>query len=115
MMKINFVQTIIAIALSLLISYGLFSFHNSGNRILLSVGGFLFFALTLILTLGISFELSRTTTNVRLVSAIFFIVSMLSNLFFSFIIFSFPEYIITNGILILIFILIINSIIKAKQ
>ncbi len=37
-MKINFVQTIIAIAVSLLIAYGLYSFHDSENKILLSVG-----------------------------------------------------------------------------
>ncbi len=58
-MKINFVQTIIAIALSLLISYGLYSFHNSENKMLLSAGSFLFLALTLIITIGASFELPK--------------------------------------------------------
>ena len=58
-MKINFVQTIIAIALSLLISYGLYSFHNSENKMLLSVGSFLFLAATLVMTIGASFELPK--------------------------------------------------------
>lgn len=114
-MKINFVQTIIAIAVSLLIAYGLYSFHNSENKILLSAGSFVFLATTLVLSIGTSFSLPRTTTNVRVVSGIFFAVALISNLIFTFISFSIPIYIITNGILFLVFILIANSIYEAKQ
>jgi hypothetical protein len=114
-MKINFVQTIIAIAVSLLIAYGLYSFHDSENKILLSAGSFVFLAATLILTIGTSFSLTRTTTNVRVVSGIFFAVALISNLIFTFITFSVPSYVITNGILLLVFILIAYSINKAKQ
>ena len=113
-MKINFVQTIIAIALSLLISYGLYSFHNSENKMLLSVGSFVFLALTLIITIGASFELPRTTTNVKVVSGIFFAVALISNLIFTFIKFSVPSYVIINGILLLVFILIAYSINRVK-
>ena len=113
-MKINFVQTIIAIALSLLISYGLYSFHNSENKMLLSAGSFLFLALTLIITIGASFELPRTTTNVKVVSGIFFAVALISNLIFTFIKFSVPSYVIINGILLLVFILIAYSINRVK-
>ena len=114
-MKINFVQTIIAIAVSLLIAYGLYSFHDSENKILLSVGSFVFLATTLILTIGTSFELPRTTTNVRVVSGIFFAVGLVSNLIFTFVAFSVSSYVITNGLLLLVFILIAYSINKAKQ
>jgi hypothetical protein len=114
-MKINFVQTIIAIAVSLLIAYGLYSVHNSENKILLSVGGFLFIATTLVLSIGTSFELPRITTNIKIVSGIFFAVALISNLIFTFIVFSVPSYVITNGILLLVFILIVYSINRAKQ
>jgi hypothetical protein len=114
-MKINFVQTIIAIAVSLLIAYGLYSFHESENKILLSVGSFVFLAVTLILTIGSSFELPRTTTNVRVVSGIFFVIALITNLAFTFLNFSVPNYIIINGILLLVFILITYSINKTKQ
>jgi len=114
-MKVNFVQTIIAIAVSLLIAYGLYSFHDSENKILLSAGSFVFLAVTLILTIGTSFELPRTTTNVRVVSGIFFAIALISNLVFTFLNFSIPSYIIINGILLLVFILIAYSINKAKQ
>jgi hypothetical protein len=114
-MKINFVQTIIAIAVSLLIAYGLYSFHDSENKILLSAGSFVFLALTLVFSIGTSFQLPRTTTNVRVVSGIFFAVALISNLIFTFVAFSVPSYVITNGILLLVFILIAYSINKAKQ
>jgi hypothetical protein len=114
-MKINFVQTIIALAVSLLIAYGLYSFHDSENKILLSAGSFVFLATALVMTIGASFELPRTTTNIRVVSGIFFAVALASNIIFSFVTFSVPLYIIANGILILIFLLIIYSISNAKQ
>lgn len=114
-MKINFVQTIIAIAVSLLITYGLYSFHDSENKILLSTGSFVFLVTALIMSIGASFELPRTTTNIRVVSGVFFAVALISNLIFTFIAFSIPSYVITNGVLLLVFILIVYSINKAKQ
>ena len=54
-MKINLVQTIIAIAVSALIAYGLYNFHDGENQIA-SVGS-LCFASTLKLTIGTSFQL----------------------------------------------------------
>ena len=114
-MKINLVQTIIAIAVSALIAYGLYNFHDGENQILLSVGSFVFLASTLVLTIGTSFQLPRTTTNVRVVSGIFFAVALISNLIFTFVEFSIPSYVITNGILLLVFILIAYSINRAKQ
>ena len=114
-MKINFVQTIIATAVSLLIAYGLYSFHDSENRILLSLGSFVFLATTLVVSIGVNFKQSRTTTNIRVVSGIFFLLALASNLIFSFFTFSAPSYVITNGILLLVFVLIVYSINKAKQ
>ena len=114
-MKINFVPSIIAITVSLLISYGLSSFQNNESKILLSLGSFIFLATTLVITIGVNFEQSRTTTNIRVVSGIFFVIALASNLIFSFFTFSTPSYVITNGILLLIFALIAYSINKAKQ
>ena len=114
-MKLNFAQTIIAIAISLLIAYGLYSFHNSENKLLLSLGSFVFLATTLIMAIGVNFEESRTTTNIRVISGIFFAIAFISNLIFSFLRFSTPSYIIINGVLLLIFVLITYSVNKAKQ
>jgi ABC-type glycerol-3-phosphate transport system permease component len=114
-MRLNFVKTILAIAISSLIAYGFYSFHNRENKILLSVVSFIFLAITLVFSIGISFELSRTTTNIRAVAGIFFLIALISNIIFSFMNFSIPFYVIINGILMLSFILIEYSINKAKQ
>ncbi len=114
-MKLNIVQTIVALGVSLLISYGLYNFNDSDNKILLSCGSFIFLAITLVITIGANFKLSRTTTNVRFVSGIFFMIALASNILFSFFHFSTPSYIITNGILLLLFILVIYSLYKVKQ
>ncbi len=114
-MKINFIKTLIAVAISLLIAYGFYSFHESENKFLLSIGGGIFILITLILGLGSSFELSRSTTLIRTVSMIFFGIALTSNLIFSFIKFSVPGYVLTNGLLLLVFCFIEYSIFKAKQ
>lgn len=114
-MKVNFIKSVIALAISGLIAYGFYSFHNSENKLLLCLGAFLFTAVTTLMSIGISFGLPRTTTMVRTVSGIFFVVALLSSLIFSFTDFSKQLYIIVNGILFLIYVLVSYSISKAKQ
>jgi len=114
-MKINFVLTTIAVAISALIAYGLYSFHDSENKPLLTIGSFVSLAVTLAITIGAGFKESRTGTNIKTVSSIFFVVALLSNLIFTFISFSVPAYVITNGIILMIYILILYSINKANQ
>jgi hypothetical protein len=114
-MKINFVQTTIAVAVSMLIAYGFYSFNDCENKLLLVAGSFIFIATSLIMTIGVNFDLARTKTNIRAVSGIFSLIALISNLIFAFIDFSVPSYVIINGILLLIFTFIIYSIAKAKQ
>lgn len=114
-MKINFLTTIIAMAISLLIAYGFYSFNDSENKIILSIGSFVFLAVALINTIGVKFKQSRTTSNIRVVSAVFFVVAFICNLLFSIITFSTPWYVIINGMILLIFVLIVYGIYQAKQ
>jgi hypothetical protein len=114
-MKINYIKTIIAIFISLLIAYGFHSFYQTENKFILSIGSFLFLSITLIYITGISFVDTRTTTNVRAISTLFFAFAFLSNFVFSFFDFSIPIYIIVMGIAILIHALITYSIIKVKK
>lgn len=114
-MKIDLIKTIIAIIVSGLIAFGFYHFHHSENKLLLSLGSLLFTTITLVWTIGVSFKFSRTTTVVRTVSGIFFGIALLTNLIFSLTDFSVPFYVIVNGILVLIYWLIIYTIAKAKQ
>lgn len=114
-MKINFVTSLIAILISALISYALFSYSSNENKLLISFGSFLFIGTTLTLSIGVSVSSGRKTANIRAASFVFFIIAALSNILFGNIHTGIPAYIITNGILLLIFLLITYSINKAKQ
>jgi hypothetical protein len=114
-MKINFVPTLIGLFASALISYGFYVVHVLETNFLLSIGSFIFLGITSVFGLGISFEFQRTTTNIRVVSSLFFALGLITNLVFAFSAFSVPSYVIVNGILFLAFLLIIYSIEIAKQ
>jgi len=114
-MKIDFFKSVVAIAICGLIAYGFFALNAGDNKLLLSLGCFLFMSITTLGTIGIRFELPRTTTLIRTVSGIFFFVALVSNLVFSFTNFSTPPYIITNGVFLLMYVLISYSLSKAKQ
>ncbi len=114
-MKLDFIKTLISLGVSALIAYGFHSFHHSENSQLLVITSFFELFLSSFFFLGLRFELNRTTTNVRVVSSIFFFVSLFENIAISFFAFSKQSYIIVNGLLILTGILIIYSLIKAKQ
>lgn len=114
-MKLNIFQSSMAIGISTLISYGFYHFNYSENNLLLALGSFIFIALTLILTIGVSFNLPRTGTMVRTVSGIFCAIAVLSNLVFTFLPFSIPVYIVLNGLLLLVFLSVAFAINQQRQ
>ena len=114
-MQVNAIKAVLGMAISGLLAYGFYSFHASENRMLLTAGSFVFFAFTLLWAIAVSFELPRTSAMVRVVSGIFFFVALASNLVFSCTSFSGPLYVITNGILFLLYAFTTYSIALAKQ
>jgi len=114
-MKINFIPIVIAVFMAAFISYGFYSLHDGQNKVLLGLSSFLFNSSILAMTIAVSFDSSRTTTNIRVLSSVFLLISLISNLIFSFTDFSIPSYVVTNGVLFLIFILFVYSINKADQ
>lgn len=114
-MKINAVKTIIAVLISALISYGLYRMYDGSHGLLLCLGSFLSLAAMLITTIGATFKQGRTSVNIKVVAGIFFLISLISNLIFSFKNFSESGYIITNGIILLIFVLTTYSIYSARK
>jgi hypothetical protein len=114
-MKIDFLRTGIAIAINLLFVYGLYNFHDGEMKILLCGGSFLLLSTTLISAIGINCKQPRATTNIRVVSGIFFTIALMCNIIFMCVNFSVPSYVIINGMLLLLFVLIIYSIDKALK
>jgi hypothetical protein len=112
-MKLNFVMTLISLGIASLAAYGFYAMNGGELYVLLltiSSGVALFVTLTG--WLGISFTGHGSTVNIRVVSGIFTVLFIISNLIFSFTRIIRAPYIIVNGILLLIYILIVYSLVK---
>lgn len=123
-MKINVIPTCIAVAIAILCSYGLFQMTNNENPIVLIIGNFISIALILSTIIGVAFNQSRLSVNIKVTSAVFLVLSVISNCVFCFATNSISAYIVTNGVLLLIWILLVykmweggkdNKAIKEKK
>ncbi|MDR2524842.1 MAG: hypothetical protein LBC83_01395 [Oscillospiraceae bacterium] len=107
-MRINPVLLIIALAISGLAGYGFFAWNNGEPyQLLIAIGG----GAAVFLPLGGLLALSEngwgTVGNIRALSAIFLVLEIISNIIFCIAKMTAPTaYIIVNGILILVYILI---------
>jgi len=114
-MKLKLVPALIALAIAALIAFAMYSFTTGLNKQLIALGSFLFVAVTLFSAIGVSYDHKRTGTNIRALAMVFFFIALISNIGFVYFSFSQALYIITNGILLLVFILISYTIAAAKQ
>jgi hypothetical protein len=116
-MKINPVLTFITFAISALAGYGFFIWNDAENyQLLLAIGA----SITIFLYLGglvaVSSDRYGTTGNIRALSVVFLVLSIISNIIFSFVTLAKPTaYIIINGILLLIFMLIAYAVSRALK
>ena len=113
-MKVNLFQTIIALAIGALISYGFYIFNESDNSIILGLVDFLIFSTSLIFLLGTNFELITVKVNVKVASGIFFITAMISSLLFTHLNFIESICVISYAIMYLLYILLLYFINKQK-
>ncbi|KGO85258.1 hypothetical protein Q765_17345 [Flavobacterium rivuli WB 3.3-2 = DSM 21788] len=112
-MKFNPVTTAIAIALGALIAYGFYSFNDNALKVLLSLGSFLILSICLVFTIGGSYSYYSTNVNVRSTSLLFFTVAFISHFIFSFTQFSASVYIVTHGILLLLYVLVLYKLTRS--
>ncbi len=116
-MKFNFITSIIAIAISALISYAFYAFNSiiTEKEYLLITASFLVSAVTLLGALGIKFDYGRTTIVIGTLSWAFFLVSLIILIILNSVNVGVPLIIISIGILLLLYILIAYSIVKTKH
>lgn len=114
-MKIDPIFTLISFLTSALIGYGFFMLNSGepmGLLICIFTGVMLFVFLSGMIAVRSKGE--GSVGNIRALSIIFFIVGLVVNLIFSFVNFQKPTaYIITNGIILILFITICYSVYKA--
>ena len=117
-MKINLFFLLITFAISSLAGYGFFSW-NSGDafQLLIAIGvGIMVFMTTGGIIAIQSAGGKGSVGNIRALSIVFLIIFLISNVIFSFITLITPTaYIVINGILILVYILIAYAISRALR
>ena len=115
-MKVKFVPTLIAAGISALVAYALYSVCKLEDaKMILAIGGFVCLFFPLATCLGVRFEQGRTSANTAVLGGVFFFILLVSHFIFAFTVFRTPAYLIINGIILLIFILVAYAVAKAKQ
>ena len=109
-MKANVFLTIISVILALLIGFLAYTIaEDKANDSLCGVGTSLCLIAALIPTIRLQYESGRMGTNIRVYSALFFIIFLISNFCFASFVINVPYYIITNGIMLVIFLTIFHK------
>ena len=106
-MKVNPITTLIAVGLSALMAYGFYSFNDNALKLMLAIGGFITFVITLFFALGVRFDFYTKNINIRTTSTLFFGVFLASHVLFSFLTFTQGVYVVVHGILTLLYLLIL--------
>jgi hypothetical protein len=115
-MKINPVMLLISLAIAALIAFGFYNGNKGETYVLLiTIGSGLLGFITLAGILAVNFDVKGGTGNFRIVSVLFFVITLISNLIFNFLNFSLTPYVMVNGILLLLYILIEYGIIRALK
>lgn len=114
-MKINPITTIIAVLMCALLSYGFYIFNNTPIKELLCGGSFVLLFSTLFFSIGTRFSAYQTNINVRTTSFVFFVVFVVTNLFFSIVDFNKDIYIVVHGLALLFYLLVLYYLTRTKK
>lgn len=106
-MKVNIFLTLISVMLAALVGYLAYIVASGdGNDAICGIGSGICFVATLIPTIGLQYKSGNLGVNIRLLSAIFFIIFVISNFCFAGFGVKMPYYIIVNGILLMIYLVV---------
>ena len=112
-MKLDVLKGVIALGISALLAYACYTICDYGSlKMTIATGAFVALAIPSLLAMGLSPKQERRAVVLKTLSWSFFIIT---NGIFAFCKFSTPTFVIVNGLLILLFILIYSSIYKAKM
>ena len=113
-MKVHPVNLLAAFVISALLTYGISLMDSNVIKVAMSIGSFIFFVSTLGFAMGITFISVRTGVNVKVVAMVFFIIALILNLVWAFFAFSQATYVITVGIVFLLYVVFANAIYRAQ-
>lgn len=109
-MKIDILKTVIALAISALIAYACHTFCKFEIvQWAITIGSFVTIGIPCVLSMGLSSAEERGAVMLKTLSSIMLTIEIVINLVFLFLDFSVPVYVIVNGLLMLVFLLVYNS------
>lgn len=115
-MKLDVVKTLVALGISALLAYACYEIcdYESVQQVI-TAGAFITLGIPSLLALGLSSKQERSSIMLKTLAWIVFFVELIINGIFVFFDFSVPVYVIINGLILLIFALIYNSIYRTKM
>lgn len=115
-MKVDFVKSLIALGISALVAYGLYSLCDVESlRWLLALVEGAMLTLLSVFTLGVSAEKERTSIVLKVLSGTMFAVVAVVNFIFAFCDFNKPLFVIVNGLCLLLYALVAVSVYRKQQ
>ena len=115
-MKVNTFLTLIALILSSLLGYWVYSVADTdAHATLAGVLSAICLAIPLIMGFCVSYQTSAAIVNVRTLSCALFLLMLILHFYYANIGISMPSYVLINGIIICIYLAIIYAILKSKQ
>ena len=114
--KIKFVPLVMALLIALLSSYTCYTYAECReNATIITIGVFLMLFGTLFGMMGFTYEHKRNMTMIRTVSSIFFFIALITNVVFSFLMFTISIYVIINGFIGITYFMSIYYIVKSVE
>ncbi len=114
-LKLNIAQFILSILINSLIGYAFFYFARGNNSILLGIVTTLVLAISGILTTAVNTENKKLSVNTKVLSSVFYFLLFIINLVFMFIKFKSAVYLIVNGAVFLVYLILYVSVFQTKQ
>lgn len=113
-MKIDNVYFMIAVAIGMLLSYGLWSMAGELSTFI-AIGSVVYLCITLGMAMGVRHDNPRTRTNLSMVSLSFFVVGLAINVVFCFVGNAPVLYMLVTAISFLVYLAVANFIQNARQ
>ena len=115
-MKINTFTALLSMALVGIIAFFLSFYVIGENKMTLGIGSFLSLAITFVGAVSLSFDYDRTTFLTRIISVVFFLLLLVSQIIFTVLqSFLLPTYVLATGCTAILYVLIIYGISRSKH
>ncbi|MDR1893146.1 MAG: hypothetical protein LBQ61_00435 [Spirochaetales bacterium] len=115
-MKINKILLLIALGIAALAGYGFFAANgDEAYRLVITFGSGISLFVCLAGLIAVTTPGRGSSANIKVLSAVFFILLLVENLIFTFVPFRIAPYVIVTGILLLVYVLIGYAVGKALE